>query len=235
MPMSIVDPNRFAAPGNTTAEGEAYIYILSQIRRGEYKPGDRLSAETIASQLDMSRMPVREAFRRLAAEELLTIRPNRGVTVAVLTQPDVDEIFEMRSVLEGLAVRLAVPHVDENAALHLMRLLEEMEQAVSRRDVEQWLSLHREFHQNLCGLSRRPRLVHAIYNLHTALEPYLRLWFLNTNEPIGVRAEHEAVIDAARTGDPKKAESMMKEHIVTTAPDLAPYLHTKPGGRRTRK
>ena len=222
--MSIGNAPATSMASATTAEGEAYAFILSQIRRGQYRPGDRLRAEVIASELDMSRMPVREAFRRLAAEELLTIRPNRGVTVAVLDRDDLDEIFEMRSVLEGLAVRLAAPHVDDMAARQLMRLLADMEQAVSARDCEQWLRMHREFHHGLCSLSQRPRLVHAIHNLHTALEPYLRLWFLNTSEPIEAREEHEAIINAAATGDPEQAERVMKQHVATTAPDLAPYL-----------
>lgn len=222
-----------STPG-ATAEGEAYTFILGEIRRGEYRPGDRLRAEIIAGQLGMSRMPVREAFRRLSAEGLLTIRPNRGVTVTVLDKSDVDEIFEMRSVLEGLAVRLAAPHVDSATEVSLRRLLADMEHSVEQRDVQLWLTLHRQFHHDLCRLSGRPRLVNAIHRLHTALEPYIRLWFLNTSEPIEAKKEHEAVIDALSTRDPEQAEAVMEAHIVTTAPDLAPYLSAGAGAVATR-
>lgn len=222
--MSSRDQRMLSSAPSGTAEGEAYTYILGAIRRGDYRPGDRLRAEIIASQIGMSRMPVREAFRRLSGEGLLTIRPNRGVTVTVLGKADVDEIFEMRSVLEGLAVRLAAPHVDRAAEQGLRRLLGDMERAVEQRDVQEWLTLHREFHHNLCSLSGRPRLVDAIHRLHTALEPYMRLWFLNTSEPIEAKNEHEAVIEAVVTRDPETAEAVVEAHIVNTAPDLAPYL-----------
>lgn len=222
--MSSRDQRMLSSAPSGTAEGEAYVFVLGAIRRGEYRPGDRLRAETIASELGMSRMPVREAFRRLSAEGLLTIRPNRGVTVTVLSKSDVDEIFEMRSVLEGLAVRLAAPHVGSATEQGLKRLLGDMEAAVEQRDVEEWLTLHREFHHRLCSLSGRPRLVDAIHRLHTALEPYIRLWFLNTSEPIEAKKEHEAVVDAVSTRDPVTAAAVIEAHIVNTAPDLAPYL-----------
>lgn len=208
-----------------TAEEEAYTYILERIRRGEYEPGDRLKAEDIASRLGMSRMPIREALRRLSAEGLLIMRPNRGATVRALTLDDIQEIFEMRSVLEGLAVRLAVPRVNERSVETLQELLERMERSRHRDDGE-WLTDHRRFHETVCGLSGRPRLLREISSLHTAIEPYIRVWFINSDKPIGanVQREHEQILEALRGGDPQQAERVMQEHILTTAPDLARVL-----------
>lgn len=208
-----------------TAEEEAYVHILERIRRGEYEPGDRLKAEDVATEIGMSRMPVREAFRRLSAEGLLIMRPNRGVTVRALTLDDIEEIFEMRAVLEGLAVRLAVPRLDERVLADIDELLERMERSRHRDDGE-WLTHHRRFHEYVCELSGRPRLLRQIRNLHTALEPYLRVWFINTDHPISanVQREHQEIINAMRSGDPARAEAVMQEHIRTTAPDLARIL-----------
>src|SRR4029453_13795672 len=89
----------------TTAEEEAYRHIQRVLRVGRYKPGERLIPEEIAAEIGMSRMPVREAFRRLASDGLVVLRPNRGCVVAGLTVDELFEIFEIRSVLEGLAVR----------------------------------------------------------------------------------------------------------------------------------
>src|SRR5688500_7583277 len=94
-----------------TAEEEAYRHIQQQLRLGRYKPGDRLIPEDIAAEIDMSRMPVREAFRRLAADGLVVLRPNRGCIVAGLNIDELYEVFEMRSVLEGLAARVAMPRI----------------------------------------------------------------------------------------------------------------------------
>ncbi|MDZ7788865.1 MAG: GntR family transcriptional regulator [Halofilum sp. (in: g-proteobacteria)] len=208
-----------------SAEEEAYTHILAGIRKGRYEPGDRLKAEDIASAIGLSRMPVREALRRLSAEGLLIMRPNRGATVCTLTLADIEEIFEMRAVLEGLAVRVGTPRMNENAVDDLENLLARMERSRHRKDAA-WLAYHRQFHEYICGLSGRPRLVRQIASLHTALEPYLRIWFVNTEMPVSANAqkEHREVIDAMRAGDPWRAESVMQEHVHTTAPDLARHL-----------
>lgn len=208
-----------------TAEEEAYTYILGRIRRGEYEPGDRLKAEDIAAEIGMSRMPIREAFRRLSAEGLLIMRPNRGATVCALSLDDIEEIFEMRAVLEGLAVRLGVPRADDRALEELTELLERMERSRHRDDGE-WLTHHRHFHEYVCGLSGRPRLLRQINGLHTALEPYIRVWFVNSDKPLSanVQREHEQILEVLRNGDPQHAETVMQEHIRTTAPDLALFL-----------
>lgn len=84
-----------------TAEEEAYNFLLNAICGGRYRKGDRLIAEDIASEIGMSRMPVREAFRRLDAQGLVTLRPNRGAIVGGLDIDELHEVFEMRSALEG--------------------------------------------------------------------------------------------------------------------------------------
>lgn len=208
-----------------TAEEEAYSYILAGIRKGDYRPGDRIKAEDIASSIGLSRMPVREALRRLSAEGLLIMRPNRGATVCTLTRADIEEIFEMRAVLEGLAVRVGTPRLDDNAIDDLENLLARMERSRHRKDAA-WLAYHRQFHEYICGLSGRPRLLRQIRSLHTALEPYLRVWFVNTEMPVSANAqkEHREIIEAMRNGDPWSAEAVMQEHVRTTAPDLERYL-----------
>lgn len=218
----------WAGPGSgtaaTTAAEEAYRYVLHEIRRGTYRPGRHIRAEEVATAIDMSRMPVREALQRLVDDGLLRTRPNRGVVVEVLSRTDVEEIFEIRSVLEGLAVRLATPKLDERACARLRTLLDAMDEAAAERDSVGWMSRHRQFHEYLCSLSERPRLVAQIARLHTMVEPYLRMWLEHYEGPLWVRREHEAVIDAAYGADPDRAEAVMKEHIRTTSPDLAPYL-----------
>ena len=215
----------FTDSQSTTAEQEAYEYILQRIRRGTYGPGDRLKPEDIASAIDMSRMPVREAFRRLATEGLLVLRPNRGAVVVTLDLDDIREIFEMREVLEGLAMRTAVDHFDSRARSDLGHLLERMEYA-RKADTGDWLAAHRSFHEYVCALSNRQRLMRQIAGLHTALEPYLRLWLIHANQPVSadVQGEHREIVEAIASGDPARAEKTMQEHIQTTAPDLARVL-----------
>jgi DNA-binding GntR family transcriptional regulator len=204
-----------------SAEQEAYRHVLAAIRTGKFKAGLRLIPEDIASELGMSRMPVREALRRLANEGLVLTRPNRSCIVAGLTVDEIFEIFEIRSVLEGLAVRLAVPRLDSDAFAELDRLLDRMER--SGRGSDDWVTHHREFHEYICSFSRRPKLLRQIASMHVTIEPYLRIWFHHADKPLSAREEHLVIIEALKSGDPAHAERVMAEHIITTAPTLTDF------------
>lgn len=218
MPVNFSNSSNYAA----TAEEEAYRHIQQALRLGRYKSGDRLIAEDIAAEIGMSRMPVREAFRRLAADGLVVLRPNRGCIVAGLTLDELYEVFEMRSVLEGLAVRLAVTRFNEDVLDELERLLERMERA-GQSGSSDWVVRHQEFHGRIYALSGRPKLIRQISALHVVIEPYMRIWFDYVDKPLSSREEHNALIAALRSGDAHHAEQVMKDHILGTAPMLADF------------
>jgi DNA-binding GntR family transcriptional regulator len=218
-------PQSFAASEQTTgstAELEAYRHILQALRFGRYRAGDRLIPEDIAAEIGMSRMPVREAFRRLASEGLVVIRPNRGCIVSGLTLDEIYETFEIRSVLEGLAVRLAMPRIDAEVIDELERLLARMERAGASGSSD-WVARHQEFHSHIVGLSGRPKLIRQIAALHVVIEPYMRIWFDYVEKPLSAREEHESLIAALRSGDARHAERVMQDHILGTAPMLADF------------
>lgn len=206
-----------------TAQEEAYQALLSAIRSGRYRPGDRLVPEVIARQLDMSRMPVREALQRLATEGLVQIRPNRGAVVSGLTIEEIVEVFEIRSVLEGLAVRLAMPRVDARVIAELEHYLALMEQA-EEAGGDEWFAHHQAFHEHISALSGRPKLIRQISALHIAIEPYMRVWLHHVDKPTsGTRAQH-VVVEALRTGDAAHAEQAMRDHVMRTTPRLVAFL-----------
>jgi len=206
----------------STAEEEAYTYLQQALRFSRYKPGDRLIPEEIAAEIGMSRMPVREAFRRLAADGLVTLRPNRGCVVAGLTLDELNETFEIRSVLEGLAVRIIMPRLTLESFEELDRLLVRMERAGDTGSSD-WVLRHQEFHAFLYGMSERPKLIRQIAALHVAIEPYMRIWFDYVDKPLPAREEHQNLIDAFRSGDIAEAERVMQEHVLCTAPLLADF------------
>ncbi|MBJ9974280.1 GntR family transcriptional regulator [Pseudomonas sp. S75] len=205
-----------------TAEEEAYAFLLDAICTGRFRTGDRLIAEEIATDIGMSRMPVREAFRRLAAEGLVNLRPNRGAIVSGLNLEEMREVFEMRSALEGLAIRLAVPRLNERHLNRLERLLDEMDEC--RDDSAEWIGRHRAFHLYLCSLAERPRLLRQIGALYSVIEPHLRLWLQHVDKPLSAREEHAVILDALRTGDAAVAERVLCEHIEGTVPSLLEFL-----------
>lgn len=205
-----------------TAEEEAYRYLLDAICQGRYRTGDRLIAEDIAGEIGMSRMPVREAFRRLAAEGLVTLRPNRGAIVSGLNLDEMREVFEMRSALEGLAVRLATATLTDRQLTTLERMLDDMDEV--RDDSAEWVSRHRAFHEYLCSLAMRPRLLRQISALYSVIEPHMRLWLQHVDKPLSARQEHAEILMALRSRDAALAERVVCEHIEGTVPALLNFL-----------
>ena len=212
----------------STAEEEAYLYLHKALRLGRYKAGERLIPEDIAAEIGMSRMPVREAFRRLAADGLVTLRPNRGCVVAGLTLDELTEVFEIRSVLEGLAVRIALPKLTVEHFEEMDRLLVRMERA-GEAGSSDWVLRHQEFHAYLYGLSGRPKLIRQIAALHVAIEPYMRIWFDYVEKPLSAREEHQKLLNALKSGDTVEAEREMEDHVLGTASLLAEFA--SPGRR----
>jgi DNA-binding GntR family transcriptional regulator len=201
-----------------TAEEGAYRYILHRIRMGIYLPGMRLLPEDIAADIHTSRMPVREAFRRLATEGLLTIRPNRGAVVRGLSAAEMREVFDMRAVLEGLAVTKALERIGSKELARLEGLIDSMES--DKSNIPQWITAHREFHEYLCRLSNSPRLVAQISSLHSIVEPHMRTWLELVSKPISSRDEHMAILISIRMGDAAAVEATLRAHIRSTVPAL---------------
>lgn len=201
-----------------TAEEEAYRYILHRIRMGIYRSGTRLIPEDIASEIGTSRMPIREAFRRLATEGLVTIRPNRGAIVRRLTVAETREVFDMRAVLEGLAVTTALERIGSRELAKLESLIGLMES--DSTDIPRWITSHREFHEYLCGLSRSPRLIAQISSLHSIVEPHMRMWLELANKPLSSHDDHMSIVMSIRTGDAAAVEATLRAHIRSTIPDL---------------
>src|ERR1700691_2436179 len=152
------DPNRLI-----NAQQYAYAYLRGKIFSGDLVGGMKLNPMEIAASLGISRMPVREALRQLDAEGFVVIRPNRGAVVTQLTIPEIEDLFEMRAVLESLAVRYAMPNLTPDAIEELDLLRGRMDRV--RGESQKWLRLHAEFHEFISDLAQRARLASEISRL----------------------------------------------------------------------
>ncbi len=205
-----------------TAEEEAYAYLRERILSGQYPGGTRLNLDEIAKALGTSRMPVRGAIRRLDSEGLVIVRPHRGAIVTSMTPEDVLELFEMRAVLEGLAIRLALPNLDSKAIDDLEELLPRMDRV--RGEPKVWIERHDEFHDSLCRRSGRPRLAAEIGKLRNTVRPYL-LVYLSVYEQGDVSGfEHHTLLEAIKRNDPLMAEETMRSHITISGSRVVEFL-----------
>lgn len=198
-----------------SAQEEAYQYLLNAIRMGELQPGQRIVAEDVAEVLDMSRMPIREALRRLSTEGLVAMRANRGAVVKKLSKDEVQEIFEMRAALEALAAAKAVKKASAADIHELEFLLSRLESVKS--DMSLWITAHREFHEKISAISQAPRLLAQISSLHALIEPLMRIWIEKAPGSKNVNSVHQEILRVMKSGDAQAMEQLIKKHSKVTA------------------
>lgn len=211
-----------------TAQQHAYSYVREKILSGDYAGGMRLDPAEIAQAVGVSRMPVREALRQLDSEGLVVMRPNRGALVTRLTPLEVEELFEIRAVLEALAVRFAVAELTEDALSELEALKGKMDRV--RHDPRLWIGRHNDFHQFISGLGRRTLLARELGRVRTAVEPYLLMYISVYHSTEMEGSEHDALLAAISSRDAEAAASCMLDHVRQAAMGIIEFLKVRETG-----
>ncbi|ATA23265.1 GntR family transcriptional regulator [Brenneria goodwinii] len=201
-----------------TTEEQIYIHIKNAIRQGDYPSGMRLVPELLAQSWGVSRMPVRQALKKLTAEGFVSLLPNRRLVVCEIDLESMKEIFEMRAVLEGLAIRLAVSRMTDEQKREIETDLQKMERNIG--PTAHWCSLHRRFHEDIYRHCGRPMLLQQISNLLTMVEPYMKIWVSNETFQQHALLGHRELFNAINIKTAEECEQMMREHIMNTLPDL---------------
>lgn len=212
-------------PKNTSHGGKAYAILRSRIRTGELHPGDVISENSTAADMGMSRTPVREAMLRLMHEGLLSVLPNRGFLVATFSVNDVEEMYTIREVLEGLACRLAALRATPAGVKKLEEILATAQRAAGGTDVERLRELDHEFHEELATQSRNRRLRALLANMRDAdlLQRYGRHDATELGRYRVSLQEHRAVVETIGRRDPDGAERAMRAHCTSAARFIASY------------
>ena len=189
------------------------------ILRGTLSGGQRLVQAEIAAQLDVSTTPVREALRDLANEGLIRLDAHRGAIVRELNLTEVQEIYDLRKLLEPEALRRAAQHITEEELDAAEALQAQMD---VETDADVWADLNREFRATLVKAARSPRLIVILQNLRDSAAPYVGL-SLQASEEIRARANehHRGMLTALRAADAKRAAEIAVEHLDSTVQTLA--------------
>jgi DNA-binding GntR family transcriptional regulator len=193
----------------------AYQAVRELIRRRELAPGYLLSEGQLASHLGMSRTPVHEAIARLSHEGLVTTLPKRGTIVNTLSVGELDDLYSIREVLEGLAARLAAARINAGAVAALSRTLELAADALSKGHVEALARLDVAFHNGIAqaGANRRlERLLGQIRDVAVLDELRARMMTAPSRFTSSFN-EHTSVYCAIEARQPENAEEMMRQHI----------------------
>lgn len=195
--------------------------LRSEVQSGYLVPGTRLRQADVAKRFGVSTTPVREAFQFLQAEGLLQIDPHRGAIVFQPTIDDMREAFEIRLVLERLAIAKAVPKMAEGAFTNLGALIQTMQET---NDPAQWRQLNTRFHMEGYEFSQLPRLVALIANLTHATSGYSQMATLRSPRSRWADAQHKQLLEAFRRGDVDGAQLIIKEHLNLTVSFMVDFL-----------
>lgn len=196
--------------------GAVEVSLRTAIFEGKLRPGDRVSDAKIASEMGISRAPVREAIRQLAVSGLLREEPRRGTFVAQLTRSGVRAVYDCRRALEGLAARNVAqsPHRIERVQ-RLRLIIDIMEKYGRRGNRLKMAEADAQFHITLCEMAENDWLVRLYGHLsdQTRLMQTVDHLAHKSQDPHMSTILHEPIAAALETGDPDQAERAVREHI----------------------
>jgi DNA-binding GntR family transcriptional regulator len=194
-----------------TRAGAVAERLRELIRSGELAPGTHLRQDEFAARFGVSTTPVREAFASLEREGLVRRHPHRGVVVFMPSVEELDELYEIRAVLEPLAAEIAAKNLSDDDLAALERIVIEMRNATPERFVE----LNDELHSRVYAAANRPRLREMIDGLREPAANYISMNvdLYDQSYRNQAQAEHEALLAAFQSRAPKRAARAMREHL----------------------
>lgn len=210
------------------------VRLRQRIVEGQVAPGAKLNERTLSEQLQVSRTPLREAIKMLAAEGLVVLLPNRGAVVAQLSAQDVADTFEVIAGLEGQSGELAAARITEAELAEIRALHFEMLAAHTRRDLPTYYRLNALIHNQINAAARNPVLIQTYRTINARLQA-LR-FRSNFDETKWGRAveEHERMVEALAARDAAGLREVLVQHLAHKRDVVLELMHTGglngPGG-----
>ena len=198
-----------------------------QIISGEIAAGAKLNEADVASQLGVSRGPVREAFSALSQAGLVRVEKNRGVFVRQIMLEEANEFYEVRAALEGLIGRLAARRISIDEIEELRAVVRRMHQVQKSRRPEDYFALNVEFHEVLARAARNNALQANYRGVVNQLDLYRRATISRNSDNIHLSTEeHERIVEAVAARDEARAEALLVQHVLVSRERLHAALST---------
>lgn len=192
-----------------------YDQLKLAILHGSLEPGERLVQDDLAARFRVSRSPVREAIARLSQEGYVHLEPHRGATVATLTVDEMDEIYEIREILEPRAAVLATQRATDEQIVHVLQLQEEAESKRNSMDMRELFRVNGLFHSAVIeGCQNRSMI--AILSSLWERQISFRMFTLYTEERGAIERmldEHGAIADALRNRADGRIGDRVSAHL----------------------
>ena len=203
--------------------GRVFQSIREDILSGRYEQNTELKEAAIGAELGVSRTPVREALRQLELEGLVTIIPNRGAYVNMITAKDVQDIYVIRSMLEGLCARWATQSITAEQLDSMEETLCLSEYHTSKKNYEKLDELDSLFHEQLYEAGGSRILNHILSDFHDYVKMVRKATISTSSRSVTSTEEHRAIFEAIKEKDPDKAEALAKEHVKHTIESIQAY------------
>jgi DNA-binding GntR family transcriptional regulator len=214
----------------STIQAEVYDRICAALMEGRLRPGQAISIRNLAAAMNTSPMPVREALRRLEAIHVIKQQPGRAITVAELSVPELQEIRDIRVLLEGFAAKLATKVIAPRGIDRLARIADDMHrQWETTTDIGRMLRANREFHFGIYQAAKRPVLVSMIKSLWLRVAPFFYEICRDNGHVDFSIEQHLRAVDALRKRDPEGVAKAIAADIGVAADRLVGHALDREG------
>ena len=187
--------------------------LQERILNGEFKEGDALIQEALASEYQVSRMPIREALRQLEATGLIAMQMHKGAVVTSIPLEQIAELFELRALLEGDILARSLPRMADADLDAARGIVVQLEQAYEAGEVSRWGDLNWQFHRSLYLAANRVQTLALIQTVNIQTDRYIRLQLLMTDAIAGAEAEHRELLRLCAAREVKPAVAFLRKHI----------------------
>jgi DNA-binding GntR family transcriptional regulator len=190
--------------------------IRERILSGELEEGETIRQEALAADYNVSRMPIREALKRLDAEGLVQFTTNRGASVTKHSLQEIGEIFDLRTLIEVDLFRRAIPKMTEVHFKECENILKEMEMSYDVNDVGKWGSLNFQYHSALYAAAGRNLTNEILQRINLQSDRYVRMHLSVLKQQDLAKKEHRQLLEFARAGEVGQACELLSHHIERT-------------------
>ncbi len=205
---------------NYSLSAKVFHKLREEILAGKYAANEELKEKNIGEELGVSRTPVREALRQLELEGLVLIIPNRGAFVVGVSLKDIKDIYEIRSLLEGLCAKWAAVNISDDQLAELEENIFLSEFHATKQNWEQILELDNRFHELLYQASRSRELIHVLKDYHQYVQRVRKITLADGSRVKASTAEHRLIVEALKEHDAKTAQKQATTHILSTISNM---------------
>lgn len=206
---------------------KAFLILRDKILNEEYTKGQKLNEVTLAKALEISRTPIREALKQLELEGLVQSIPNKGVYVIGFSPRDIDDMFEIRLALEGLAIQLAIERMDDEHLKVIKEVYTTMEFYTQMDDAKKVSDLNIQFHNSIYQATQSKYFAQLLKDINYYVSVTSRHSILRPQRLDTAIIEHKAILDAIIAKDKTLAKKMIKRHIRATQMLVRQYFEQR--------